>query len=77
VPTSWLAQPGSPQVVKFLTWARKYIGGQYELVGIADILDDHTEYRWNDDVTEYQPRSQFAVLVYQSKLARAGRPSLH
>jgi dolichyl-phosphate-mannose-protein mannosyltransferase len=74
VPTSWLAQPGSPQVANFLTWVRKYIGEQYKLVGIADILDDHTEYRWRDELTQYRPRSQFAVLVYQAKGERAETP---
>jgi hypothetical protein len=46
VPTSWLAQVGSPQELGFLSWFQKYVQDKYQLDGIADIFGNETEYRW-------------------------------
>jgi hypothetical protein len=74
VSSSWLARAGSPQLKNFFAWAQKYVGEQYELVGTADILDDHTEYRWDEEAKGYQPRSLFAVQVFRAREARASLP---
>jgi len=49
-PGSWAMQPNSPGVQAFFSWVNPYVnGGQYELVGIADIRPNKTEYRWGAD----------------------------
>jgi hypothetical protein len=67
VPTSWLARPGSPQEVAFLTWAQRFIAEHYELEGTADIFANGTEYRWGNEAKNYQPRSSFVVHVFKRK----------
>jgi hypothetical protein len=43
-------QPGSPGVQAFFSWVNPYgNGGLYELVGVADIRLNKTEYRWGAD----------------------------
>jgi hypothetical protein len=66
VPTSWLDQPESHRNV--FTWMQRYIPDHYEPVGVADIQsDEHTEYRWGEEASQYQTRSQVAVWVLRRK----------
>lgn len=64
---SWSPTPGSPQVLAFTAWSTNYLASQYELVGIADRVDDHTEYRWDGEANSYQPSSQALVEVFKRK----------
>jgi hypothetical protein len=64
---SWLAEEGSPQAAAFTAWADSYFGSQYELVGVADRVGDHTEYRWDGAAKVYQPRSRNVVGVFKRK----------
>ena len=63
VPTSWLPQPGSDRFI--FNWSRQYVHDHYELVGVAEIGAQTTEYRWGPDVKKYQRRSPWAVEVYK------------
>ena len=63
IPQSWLRRPDSDTTI--LKWTDAYIRSGYQLVGIADLLDEGTEYRWDNDARSYSPRSPFQVLLYQ------------
>lgn len=62
VPLSWLKGPESDLTI--LSWSEKYVQ-RYQLVGVVDLLNDGTEYRWDDEAREYQPGSPYRVLVFQ------------
>ncbi len=64
---SWLAQEGSPQALAFTAWADNYLGSHYQLVGVADRVGDHTEYRWGEAAKSYQPRSRNVVGVFKRR----------
>jgi hypothetical protein len=64
---SWLAQENSPQAVAFTAWASNYLGAHYELVGVADRIGDHTEYRWGNDAKSYQPHSRNVIGIFLRK----------
>ena len=64
---SWLPAEGSPQALSFTAWADRYLATQYELVGVADRVEDHTEYHYDDDAKAYQPRSRNAVGIFRRK----------
>jgi 4-amino-4-deoxy-L-arabinose transferase-like glycosyltransferase len=54
--TSWLGRNPRERI---LTWSDAYLRNCYRVVGIADILSsEQTEWRWDDQVTGYEPRSQ-------------------
>jgi Dolichyl-phosphate-mannose-protein mannosyltransferase len=63
VPTSWLSGPQSD--LGILTWAEKVARTHYQLVGIVDLLDRGTEFRWDEDARNYKARSKSRVLVFQ------------
>ncbi|MFZ3262628.1 MAG: glycosyltransferase family 39 protein [Terriglobales bacterium] len=64
---SWLAQEGSPQALAFTAWADNYLGSHYQLVGVADRVGDHTEYRWGDEAKTYPPRSRNVIGIFKRK----------
>jgi hypothetical protein len=64
---SWLPQEDSPQAAAFTAWAGSYLASHYELVGVADRVGDHTEYRWDDEAKAYQPRSRNVIGVFKRK----------
>jgi hypothetical protein len=63
IPQSWLRRADSNTTI--LSWSDAYIRSGYQLVGIADLLDEGTEYRWDNDARTYSPRSPFQVLLYR------------
>jgi hypothetical protein len=65
--TSWLLPPGSANGSAFLSWAQRYMEENYELTGIADILDDHTEYRWGSDARYYKLTAPHTLRVFKRK----------
>ena len=68
VPVSWLAKPTSPGLHAFSSWANSYVYTEYEMVGVADILQsDYTEYHWGDEAKTYRPRSLYVVEVFKRK----------
>ena len=64
---SWLATEGSPQAAAFTAWADSYLASQYDLVGVADRVGDHTEYRWGEAAKTYQPRSRNVIGIFKQK----------
>jgi hypothetical protein len=65
VATSWLARPESDQHI--LEWARTRVSERYDLVGVADMFQDGTEYRWWDEAVAYEPRSEHVMYVFRKR----------
>lgn len=65
-PSSWLLE-GTAQEQEFMSWAENYLSSRYERVGIADIDKNDTQYRWDDEAQDYEPRSQNTVQVFKRK----------
>jgi hypothetical protein len=63
VSTSWLSGPESN--LGILGWAEKFVKTHYQLVGVVDLLDEGTVYRWDSDARTYQGHSDTRVLVFQ------------
>lgn len=64
VSASWLNRDNSEKLI--FKWATEYIKA-YTLVGIADIQDDQTIYRWDHEVNNYVPRSKNVLFVFRRK----------
>jgi len=62
VPASWLRRPESPSLI--FDWAGKYLTSQYQLNGIADIMDE-SHYVWGDDAKAYNPVSPYRIEVFR------------
>ncbi len=65
VPYSWVQRPDSDPEI--FTWSEKYLREQYELAGVADILDQ-TQYVWGEAARTYRPLSQYTVQVFKRKI---------
>ena len=63
---SWLPKEGSPEAASMSAWKGGYLS-EYELMGVAERLGDHTEYHWGDDAKAYQPHSQNIVGIFKRK----------
>jgi hypothetical protein len=63
---SWFAAP--PSEPRLWGWMQPYLMEHYEVVGVADIQSvDHTEYRWGQESSRYQPLSPWTVFVFRRK----------
>jgi hypothetical protein len=62
--SSWLPQNNERLIFQ---WLQPYLSSNYRCVGVADILEDHTEYRWDGNAEGYQPRSPANVIVFRRK----------
>jgi Dolichyl-phosphate-mannose-protein mannosyltransferase len=65
VAASWLSQAHSQGLI--YSWAQNYIQAQYELSGVADIHMDHTDYRWENDAKNFEPRSNAVVFIFRRR----------
>ena len=66
VSTSWLAQPGAPQLI--FQWANQYTQQGYELTGVADIVDfNQTVYKWGNDARTYQRKGSEYLLIFKKR----------
>jgi hypothetical protein len=66
VSTSWVVRPNSEKLI--LKWREDYVRQNYELAGIIDIVSsEHTEYRWDDQVGDYRPRSRYYLFVHKRR----------
>ncbi|MBI2686508.1 MAG: glycosyltransferase family 39 protein [Acidobacteria bacterium] len=63
VATSWLRAADSATLL--FDWWSKYAPQNYRQVGIADILPEGTNYRWDSASAGYQPRSAANVVVFK------------
>jgi len=59
---SWFTQPDSNTAI--LDWAEEYARQHYDLVGRADIFQDHTVYYW-DEAAHSQAHSPVALRLYR------------
>jgi len=59
---SWLRRSDSDLTI--LQWAESYTSNGYRVVGVADMLQEGTEYHWADAAT-YRPRSFFRLFVFE------------
>lgn len=69
VPTSWLADVGSPEEISLRQWVMKFVPQYYEPTGIIDLLGDQTQYVWADAAQTYRPRSPYVIRVYRRRTA--------
>jgi hypothetical protein len=59
---------GAESPARIYGWWADYGPKHYQLVGIADILEDgSTEYRWDAAAEDYRPRSLYHLAVYRRK----------
>ncbi len=66
IPSSWTVYPKAQRHI--FTWMQQYIPTHYERVGVADVQSpDHTEYRWAEESSRYQPLSQYVIYVFRRK----------
>jgi hypothetical protein len=65
VPMSWLVRPDSDRTI--LEWSERYIGANYTLDGIADLLPSTTEYHWGAEAQQYTPKTGNVLMVFKRK----------
>jgi hypothetical protein len=66
VQTSWMIQPTSLPIL--FNWKNYYVGTQYDLVGVVDILSYFiTCYLWEDKIKGYTPLSEDYLTVFKRK----------
>jgi hypothetical protein len=63
--TSWMNGPNSYPLLA--DWTKTYMEANYRLVGIVDMFDELTVYRWDGQVTGYTPSSNTFLDVYRRK----------
>jgi hypothetical protein len=64
-PGSWGTIP--PEKPALLGWAKPYYQEHYDVVGVADIDEDGTTYKWGRDAAIYRLQSPEYVLVLERK----------
>jgi hypothetical protein len=64
VPQSFGRLPGSDEYI--FRWIDSYLGAQYDIVGVADILDK-TNYVWGDKAKSYRPESSSVIRVFKKR----------
>jgi hypothetical protein len=65
VPMSWLVRPDSDRTI--LEWSERYVGANYVLDGIADLLPVTTEYHWGAEALQYTPKTGSVLMVFKRK----------
>jgi len=59
---------GAESPTRIFDWWADYGPKHYQLVGIADILEDgHAEYRWDAAAEAYRPQSLYHLAVYRRR----------
>lgn len=66
ISTSWLRRPDSPTLI--FDWFNSYVKKYYTLVGIADISNFSTTYKWDADALTYKPQTDNNVYVFKRKM---------
>lgn len=64
VPQSFGRLPGSDEHI--FRWIDAYLDTQYDIVGVADILQQ-TNYVWGDDARNYRPQSSSYIRVFKRR----------
>ena len=64
--TSWLSQPGAPQLI--FEWVNKYVQKGYQLTGITDVVNmEQTVYKWGNDALSYKPQGKEYIMIFRKK----------
>lgn len=65
-PISLFVQPNTDKYV--FDWANKYVSENYQIVGLADMIDGGmTNYVWKDALSSYKPQGQNMIYIYERK----------
>ena len=64
VPQSFGRLPGSDEHI--FRWIDSYLGARYDIVGVADILQQ-TNYVWGDEAASYRPQSSSYIRVFKRR----------
>jgi hypothetical protein len=64
---SWLPRAGSQEALSMTRWIDTLLRG-YELIGIAERVDDHIENHWGDDARSYKVKSNYALDVFKRRM---------
>jgi hypothetical protein len=63
--TSWMTwAAGDPTL---FSWIHQYPGRYYDLVGVAEIYPDHTDYRWGKETAAEKPKTLSAIFTYKRR----------
>jgi len=60
---SWLRHDDSDPEI--FDWSVKFVQDHYKPIGIVDLMGDDTEFHFDDDARNYQPRSPSKILIYE------------
>jgi 4-amino-4-deoxy-L-arabinose transferase-like glycosyltransferase len=64
VPYSWIKTNKSNNFI--FDWMNRYINkGSYKLSGIVDLLPDNSIYKWGNDVSGYQIKSNYSIEIFE------------
>ena len=63
--TSWMTWADADPAL--FEWVKKYPRELYELVGVTEMFDTHTEYRWGKDATDEKPKTYNAIFTWKRK----------
>ncbi|HZV70246.1 MAG TPA: glycosyltransferase family 39 protein [Saprospiraceae bacterium] len=66
ISASWLGKEGSPDTI--FTWFNSYSAINYTLVGVVDIYNERTIYKWDQETVGYKAASQQQIMVYKRKV---------
>lgn len=61
---SWLVRPGSERYI--FSWFEGY-RKDFELVGLVEIFEDRTEYRWEEDLLNHKPEPGNNLQIYRRR----------
>jgi 4-amino-4-deoxy-L-arabinose transferase-like glycosyltransferase len=67
-PVSWLRREDSNDHI--LDWMKEFMRSQYEVVGVAHVLDEdgNTEYRWGNEAAAYQTQSPLVAYILRRRV---------
>ncbi|MEP6645467.1 MAG: glycosyltransferase family 39 protein [Saprospiraceae bacterium] len=65
ISASWLGKVGAPDTI--FGWFNGYSAANYDMVGIVDIYNETTMYKWDAEVTGYAPKSDQQIKVFKRK----------
>ena len=68
-PVSWGKREGS--ITTILDWWKTYWPDKYDVVGLADMMEDRTEYRWDAAAANYHVQSEEYLQILKRRTASA------
>ena len=62
---SWIKQDNTDPYL--FDWAEGFINKYYKEIGLADLVEDSTIYKWDNEVENYQPQGAGLVHILENK----------